>query len=449
MIFSDKDNLLKFLNPYLGISLDPLRIEVKNKEFFLQPLDYLVENIQFSDNQEVKSLSEQIIKQIAFLKGIKLCSIYSIYQARAKNKYRNISVPAFNFRTLTYESAQRLFKVAKKNKVALFIVELAASEIKYTNQSLEEYISVILAAALKQNFSGCLFFQGDHFSFKEMNYKKDPDKEMQRVKDLTLQAIKAGFYNIDIDASDLVDENCINPQELNASLSAEMTNFIRKVQPKDIMVNIGVEVSQIGGKDTSFKDIEMFMKVYQEKLSEFGLRDNQGTFKIGIQNRSAHGGIVLPDGSLKKIKIDFSFLRKLNALIQEKYKLAGVVQHGASTLENKVLKKFPKSQVIEVHLATRFQNLIFDSPYFPNSLREEIYQWLKENKKDEWSSEWTEKQFIYKMRKKALGHFKKQIRNIDDSAKEKILSSLEREFEFFFKSFNVNKSQELVSKYLL
>jgi len=46
--------------------------------------------------------------------------------------------------------------------------------------------------------------------------------------------------------------------------------------------------------------------------------------------------------------------------------MGGAVQHGASTLPDDMFDLFPKKGTMEVHLATGFQNIIFDSASFPN-----------------------------------------------------------------------------------
>ena len=85
------------------------------------------------------------------------------------------------------------------------IFEIARSEIDYTRQRPEEYTCAVTAAAIKTGYRGPLFIQGDHFQVGAKKYAKDPEAEVKAVKDLIWEAIDAGFYNIDIDTSTLVD----------------------------------------------------------------------------------------------------------------------------------------------------------------------------------------------------------------------------------------------------
>ena len=49
--------------------------------------------------------------------------------------------------------------------------------------------------------------------------------------------------------------------------------------------------------------------------------------------------------------------------------MAGAVQHGASTLPSDLFHKFPELETAEIHLATNFQNMIYDSSAFSRRLQ--------------------------------------------------------------------------------
>ena len=53
------------------------------------------------------------------------------------------------------------------------------------------------------------------------------------------------------------------------------------------------------------------------------------------------------------------------------YGMAGAVQHGASTLPAELFDRFPELGACEIHLATEFQNMLFDHPPFPAELKRE------------------------------------------------------------------------------
>lgn len=386
-----------------------------------------------------KKNTEKKIKKLAEKSGIWLASTQRLYENIARGENKGFTVPALNIRTMTFDVARAVFRAVKKEKVGTFIFEIARSEISYTKQSLEEYISVILGAAIKEGFKGPLFFQGDHFQINSKRYfsRTWKAKELRELKNLIRRAIKAGFYNIDIDCSTL------KPLKENFSLTAKFTSFIRKIEPKKLIISIGGEVGEIGDKDTTIKEIKIFMDGYKKVLSQYG--NLKGLSKVAVQARTVHGGTLLASGKLKKIKGDFSILKKLSREAR-KYKTAGIVQHGASTLSKEYFSRFPESEVCEIHLATNFQNIIYDSSYFPKELKDKIYKWLKKKFQKEKKKTDAEIQFLYKFRKKALGPFKKEIWDISERNKDKILEQLEKEFIFLFKALKVSQTRDLIKK---
>ena len=66
-----------------------------------------------------------------------------------------------------------------------------------------------------------------------------------------------------------------------------------------------------------------------------------------------------------KSKLISRFWQKLSELSRSQYGLSGAVQHGASTLPDEAFDRFPAMGTAEIHLATGFQNIIYDSSQFP------------------------------------------------------------------------------------
>ncbi|MGD9129615.1 MAG: class II fructose-bisphosphate aldolase [Candidatus Woesebacteria bacterium] len=411
-------------------------------------MDDLVQKAVFGSDEQKQAARYQIW-QLSTENKIIPASIHDLYLARAKNKLaHDFTVPAFNIKGLTYDTARAAFQAAKQINVGAMIFELARSEITYTNQSPQEYVTVIAAAAFRENWSGPLFIQGDHFQAKVSNQAGQPKTgEIETIKKLIRQAIKAGFYNIDIDMSTLVDlsQDIETEQQVaNIKYSLEMTKLIRSLEPKGITISIGGEIGHIGGKNSTIADFEAFMNGFKAGLPS----KMAGLSKISVQTGSHHGGVVLTDGSLADIKIDFSILDKISKLGREKYQLGGTVQHGASTLDDKYFEQFPASEAIEVHLATGIQNLQMDHPAFPQDLLNKIYHWLDTEQINEKKADQSTAQFHYKMRKKGWGQFKQEIWNIPEENKAKIRDSLAQRFSFFFKALNVVDSKKMVTDYV-
>jgi len=399
-------------------------------------IDSLIYRAVFEDSQLLKTLQE-VLKDFNY-KG---SSIYPLYQEFSK-KFLGFTVPAINIRGMTYDVARTVFKVAKRLKVGAFIFEIAKSEMGYTKQSPLEYATVILSAGFRENFDGPIFIQGDHFQFNRKSYFTDPEREKNNIKNLISEAILSQFYNIDIDASTLVileKEDLNEQQKHNYEVTAEMAEFIRNIEPEGITVNLGGEIGEIGGHNSTPEELRAFMqgfyKVFKGKI---------GISKISVQTGTSHGGIVLPDGKIATVNLDFNTLKTLSKIAREEFGLAGAVQHGASTLPEEYFSLFPESECVEVHLATGFQNFLYDHPALPSEFREKIYNYLKNQFKNEWKEDMTEAQFIYKTRKKGFGAFKKEWWDLPSEVKEKILSDMESLFEKIFKALNVVNTLEIV-----
>jgi fructose/tagatose bisphosphate aldolase len=405
------------------------------------------QEIVLTDNlAEKKQLAKKIL-DCALDKGIYPASIHDFYMARGRGEFGGFTVPAINLRSMTCDLARAIFRVAKKNDSGAFVFEIARSEIGYTNQPPVEFASMILAAAIIENYSGPVFIQGDHFQVNAAKYKENPEKEIAALKTLISEAIEAGFYNIDIDSSTLVDVSKPTLQEqqlLNYEVCAKLTEYIRSIEPKDVTISVGGEIGEIGQQNSNPDDLRAFMEGVKNKLG----KDVAGISKISVQTGTTHGGVVLPDGSIAQVKLDFSTLKTLSEIARKEFGLAGAVQHGASTLPPTAFHKFVECETAEVHLATEFQNMIYESPHFPANLKKKIYEWLKTNAASEAKKGETEEQFLYKTRKKGLGPFKKEIINLSQQIRSAIAAEIEVKFDFLFKQLNVVGKNGLVQKNL-
>jgi fructose/tagatose bisphosphate aldolase len=405
-----------------------------------------ITELVMTDNIEEKKQIAKQIRDTAKEKGIYPASIHEFYMARGRNEFEGFTVPAINLRTMTYDLARAIFRVAKKHSSGAFIFEIAKSEIGYTNQPPVEFATMILAAAIKENYSGPVFIQGDHFQVKAAKFEENPDKEIESVKTLIKDAINAGFYNIDIDSSTLVDlskPTLREQQRLNYEVCAKLTQFIRSIEPEDVTVSVGGEIGEIGTQNSTPEDLQAYMNGLENTLK----KGVTGISKISVQTGTTHGGVVLPDGSIAQIKLDFRTLKTLSENARKEYRMAGAVQHGASTLPPEAFHKFVECETAEVHLATAFQNIIYESKHFQNDLKQKMYNWLKTNLANERKEGQTEEQFIYKTRKKALGQFKKEIMALPQQTRDKIATEVEKQFEFLFKQLNIVNTKALVEKY--
>jgi len=439
MIFSDKETL----EASVGTVIADRPLAVTDPDRFREKtVRDLMDTIVLGKDRQIRDMCLLAVRKAAQAFGVVPMSIHPLYHARAVEDFIHFTVPAMNLRTLSFTLARAVFRAALKIGAGAFVFEIARSEMKYTAQPPKEYTAAILLAAVREGFQGPVFIQGDHFQVKPKAFQTDRDKEIQALKDLILESMDAGFYNIDIDSSTLVDlsqKTLDGQQKLNYEICAELTRFIRKNQPSGLDVSVGGEIGEVGGHNSTPEELQAFMDGFR-RLTPGIL----GLSKVSIQTGTSHGGVVLPDGSIADVSIDFDTLKNLSRMARTKFGMAGAVQHGASTLPKEAFHHFPVNECVEVHLATQFQNIIYD--LMPEDLKKDIYGWLRSNMQNERGSNQTEEQFLYKTRKKALKPFKKKIYSLPEEWKDRVSGALEKEFSFLFDKLNIQETKELVDR---
>src|SRR5262245_30660127 len=415
-------------------------------------VDKLAWTAVFGADAELRGTARWIIRSLAAAAGIRPASIHELYMAMGRGDAGGFTVPAINVRAMAYDTARAVVRSAKRLNAGAFIFEIARSEIGYTEQRPHEYAAVMLAAALRERFTGPIFIQGAHVQTNAKKYNSpERDKELEALRALIKEEIAAGFYNIDIDTSTLVDlekPTLAEQQEVNVTLAADFAEFIRKVEPSGVTVSVGGEIGEVGGKNSDVHELHAYMSGFNQQLKERGA-NLVGLSKISVQTGTAHGGFINADGSVRTdVKIDLKTLEELSRVARREYGLGGAVQHGASTLPPEAFDAFPRVGACEIHLATDFQNMVYEHPQFPKDLKSEMYAWIRTNATEEKKPKDTEEQFIYKARKKAIGPFKRQMWSINADARKAIGQSLEERFTFLMKQLKINDTAAVVSKFV-
>jgi fructose/tagatose bisphosphate aldolase len=412
-----------------------------------EQIDTIVREAVFGEG-DIRDNARWLLWELAQHVGIRPASIHDLYLARGRGECSGFTVPAINVRGMAYDTARAIFRTAIKMNAGAFICEIARSEIAYTEQRPAEYVSVILAAALREGFRGPVFIQGDHFQLNAKKYAANPTPEVDAVKQLAREAVAAGFYNIDIDTSTLVDlsqPTLTAQQRVNVEQAVELATFVRGLEPDGVTISLGGEIGEVGTENSTPEELRAYMSGFNTLLAERA-PGTEGLSKISVQSGTSHGGVVLPDGSIADVSIDFGTLETLSAMARTEYGLAGAVQHGASTLPDVMFHKFPPTGTCEIHLATGFQTMLYD--HMPAALRQEIYAWLDANAKDERKASDTDEQFYYKTRKKALGPFKRKIWDLPADVTATLAAAYDAKFEFLFTQLNVGNTADVVARFV-
>jgi len=439
-------DLLALLSGFARIDGDSLVI-LDEAGFRRQAIRDLAWTAAFSGDQATIEAARWIVWEASQALGAVSASIQGLYVARAAGEVGGFSVPAINVRAQTFDMARVIYETAAAEGVGAVILELARSEQTYTYQRPVDYATSVLAGALAAGWRGPVFLQGDHYQFNASKYRTDPESVTAEIRKACVDALAAGYRNIDIDTSTLVDlsrPTLDEQQRDNYTRAAELTALIREHQPDGVMVSVGGEIGEVGKKNSTVDELRAYLAGYRRVLDGLG-SGLVGVSKAAVQTGTTHGGIPLPGGGVAQVALDFAVLRELGQVARE-HGLAGCVQHGASTLPDELFHRFPEVETAEVHLATGFQNTLFDHPALPADLHREIGAWCHANCADEAREGETVEQFVYKTRKKAIGPFKRQLWDLE--AKDEILAEQARKIVFLYRQLRVNGTRELVDRYV-
>ncbi len=290
--------------------------------------------------------------------GVWPASIAPVYDALATRRIAPLTVPAMNLRGLTYPVARAAWRAALRLEAAPLLFELAPVEATIGDQPLAEYGAMVLAAAAREGHRGPVFLQADHVQITD-----DTPAARERARALCREAWDAGFRQIDIDAAELAlgEGDPATRFDANAAATAELVTFVHALGPDAV---VGGEVDEIGGANTTVEELRAFLDGVKAHM---GARPGR-LGKVSVQTGTRHGGVVMADGRIGVMDVDFAAAADLARVATDEFGLPGIVQHGASTMTTDQWARLPGAGVHEVHLAAGIQNVVMDDPALPAEL---------------------------------------------------------------------------------
>src|SRR5918911_206122 len=264
-------------------------VRVKNPATFrAETIDRLIHTAVFGD-PDARTAARWLIWEAGWDLGIQSASIDRLYQARARNEYEGLTVPAINVRAMAYDMARAIVASAQRRGVGAFIFELARSEMEYTDQTCDEFATVMMAASIKEGHKGPLFIQGDHYQANAKKYATDPQGVIDGLRKLIGEAIQAGYGNIDIDTSTLVDlsfPTVKEQQKHNYERCAELASLIRQQEQPGVTISIGGGVGGGGKKNSTVEGLRAFVEGVNEGFGGGGGQGVPGLSKISVNTGS-------------------------------------------------------------------------------------------------------------------------------------------------------------------
>jgi fructose/tagatose bisphosphate aldolase len=464
-VFSNRFDLIKLC--LRGATISNKKLQITDRLEFKSCLPMLAANVvdfgEKSAPESVRALSAWIINEAAQHLGAKLNSAQELYVAIAEGKSLNdpkklvqkMSFPAVNIRGNSLDTARALFRAAVDNKVGALIIEIARSEMGYTNQAPREFAAVVLAAAMLEGYMGPIFLQGDHIQLKAAALKEGGEKAEKEIKAHTAlirDLIENGFGNIDLDMSplemrDRTDLSFDAQQAENAKWTARKIKEVR-----DFGVELGIpwlhllggETGEVGKMNTRPEDIDAYARGITANMNELGIDPALGIRKIAVNDGTAHGGVILPDGKRAEVSIAFDVL-KMGTEVGKKYGWAGTVQHGASTLPENAFSLFPENNAVEVHLATAYQNVLLKHVFEGDKKFQSTFeQFITDTQRKEWKAGKTFAQFFGSSSKNGIGPFKYQFWTMPEEIRAAVAGELYETFSRMFNQLNVTGTEHQV-----
>lgn len=260
-----------------------------------------------------------IIYRICWMQGIYFSSLQKMNQSQGnQSAFSKICIPVFDISELTFEQLQELTKAihgesSKKNSLAAFCIDFALDG----EVDLPVQLSRITAVALLHGYQGPLFLQADQLKFDALRFENDRENLLDELKSKTKQAIRFGIFNINYDASQLVDEEASRISEkmlMNLKMVALGTNlWVRNFQPNGMVVSVS---GNLGGSDGSLPG-EADVKEFLQRLLKEGSRLRFGVTGDDISK------IEIPVTKINQESV--SLINQLNEVIRRDIKLGGVV----------------------------------------------------------------------------------------------------------------------------
>src|SRR4051794_38378232 len=283
----------------------------------------------FATDEATVATAQWLVREAARELGALSASIHDLYMAPSRGEGQGVTVPGINIRAQTFDMARTAYETAAAADVGAVILELARSEQTYTFQRPADYATAVLAGAIAAGWRGPVFLQGDHYQFNAKKYASDPEAMTEEIRRACRLAIDAGYRNIDIDSSTLVDlskATVDEQQRENYRRAAELTALIRTLETDGVTISVGGEIGEVGTQNSTVEELRAYLDGYRREL-DARAPGAKGISKVSVQTGTSHGGVPLPDGGVAEVKLDFEVLRELGVVARE-YGLAGAPPPG-------------------------------------------------------------------------------------------------------------------------
>lgn len=398
-------------------------------------IDRLVYNAVFHEDEEFRYFLQWLIREAAAKEVIYPTSIQGLREAAVLGAIPPFTIPVLGLHALSYDTARACFRAAHDTGAGAFSFGYDEEIVAYGYRSPAEYVTCILAAALREGYQRAVFIQGDHIRVGPASYRVSRDDEIDRLKERIEEAITAGIFNIDLDTSGLADlsrPGVAEQQKLSSGECAELVAFIREIEPAELSVDIGAEIRAMRGGNLTAEEFRAFMEGFYDRLS------------IPADKKDLSKIIVLLGAAKDEVDVDLELLRDIGEIARRQYDLGLAVRSGVMPIPETLFSRFPEHNVGELHLAAPFEDLIFDHEAFAPGLKNAIYRWIDNEWPGERQHHMSDEDFYRATRKRALLPFKRALWNMPEESRERIMADVRRHAVSYFDTLKVSNTTGLV-----
>ena len=369
--------------------------------------------------------------------------------ARGRGEVGGFTVPAINLRTQVFEMAAAVFRAARARDVGTVILELARSEQEYTFQRPGEFITNVLAGAIAAGWHGPVFVQGDHFQFNAKKYAADPDAVTDGLRRLTVRGAGRRLRQhrhrlVHAGRPVAAHGRRAAAHQLLARGRADRAHPAASSRPARRPASVARSARSARRTRPRPSCAPTWTATGPRSPASPGRRPSASARSAC---RPARATAASPCPTAASRPSSSTSGRSSGSASW----LASTVSPARCSTARRPCPTSsstasPTVETAEIHLATGFQNLLFDHPAFPADLLAEIDAWCDSTCADERTPDQDEAQFIYKTRKKALGPFKRRLWELP--GREAILATQEAKIGYLMEQLKVPGTAEVVRRYI-
>ena len=259
----------------------------------------------------------------------------------------------------------------------------------------------------------------------------------EEIRKACRDAIAAGYRNIDIDSSTLVDlslPNVDEQQQVNYTRAAELTALIRELEPAGVTISVGGEIGEVGKANSTPEELRAYLDGFRRALDGFrpgAHRREQGERRDGHharrraapRRRGGRGEARLRDDPRP---------RRGGSVVRARRRRPARREHAARTRCSTASRRSRPPRSTSRRASRTPSTSIRRSR---RTLHREIESWCFANAADERKDGQTDQQFVYTTRKKAIGPFKRQLWDLP--TKDAILASQAEKIGYLYDQLRV------------